>query len=160
MIVLHIIVLMYVGQRCFFPVNLSNEMCRTQSYDSTGAGDRLRSEFVFAVLVLRCRLTVNLDYFFLVFTAIYIADVAVRSFGLGWSSFRANGWNLFDVFASIGSFITTAVVQSGSTGYAIEQLQKLFLVSVAFKLVQRTDSLNKLFKTSVYVYACCYRTYR
>jgi hypothetical protein len=106
------------------------------------------------------RLTPNLDYFFLVFTAIYIVDVAVRSFGLGWSSFRANGWNLFDVFASVGSFMTTAVVQSGSTGYAIEQLQKLFLVSIAFKLVQRTDSLNKLFKTSVYVYACSSRTLR
>lgn len=141
-----------------FLVNLSNEMCRTQSYDSTGAGDRLRSKFVFCQHSF-C-LTDNLDYFFLVFTAIYIVDVAVRSFGLGWSSFRANGWNLFDVFASIGSFMTTAVVQSGSTGYAIEQLQKLFLVSIAFKLVQRTDSLNKLFKTSVYVYARCSRTLR
>lgn len=77
---------------------------------------------------------------------------------MGWLSFRANGWNIFDVFASTGSFITTAIVQSGYTGYAIEQLQKLFLVSVAFKLVQRTDSLNMLFKTSVYVYACCYQT--
>ncbi|KAF8639058.1 hypothetical protein AX17_001754 [Amanita inopinata Kibby_2008] len=89
------------------------------------------------------------NFFFLAFTAIYILDVVVRSFGLGWSSYSANGWNLFDIFVSIGSFITTLVVQSGSSGYVIEQLQKLFLVSIAFKLVQRTNSLNMLFKTSV-----------
>jgi hypothetical protein len=89
------------------------------------------------------------DMFFLVFTAIYIVDVAVRFFGLGWSSFKANGWNLFDLFVSCGSFLTTLIVEPGDTGYAIEQLQKLFLVSIAFKLVQRTDSLNMLFKTSM-----------
>ena len=87
--------------------------------------------------------------FFLAFTAIYIVDVAVRFSGLGWSSFRANGWNLFDLFVSFGSFLTTLIVLPGNTDYAIQQLQKLFLVSIAFKLVQRTDSLNMLFKTSV-----------
>jgi hypothetical protein len=38
----------------------------------------------------------------------------------------------------------------GSTGNTVVvQLQKLFLVAIAFKLVQRIDSLNQLFKTSV-----------
>ncbi|PFH47046.1 hypothetical protein AMATHDRAFT_77384 [Amanita thiersii Skay4041] len=89
------------------------------------------------------------NIFFLIFTATYIIDVAVRSFGLGWSSYSANGWNVFDVFVSCGSFITTLIVQAGASGYSIEQLQKLFLVSIAFKLVQRTNSLNMLFKTAV-----------
>lgn len=31
------------------------------------------------------------------------------------------------------------------------QLQKLFLVCIAFKLVQKNDSLNTLFKTAMYV---------
>ena len=47
--------------------------------------------------------------------------------------------------------MTTFVVDFGSSGFAIEQLQKLFLTSIAFKLVQRTNSLNKFFKTAVYV---------
>jgi hypothetical protein len=42
-------------------------------------------------------------------------------------------------------------VRVGASGYVIDQLQKLFLVSIAFKLVQRMNSLNKLFKTAVYV---------
>jgi hypothetical protein len=82
---------------------------------------------------------------------IYIIDVLVRLFGLGWNSFRANGWNLFDIVVAGGSFVTTLIVRFGSTDFVIQQLQKLFLVSIAFKLVQRTNSLNMLFKTAVYV---------
>lgn len=82
---------------------------------------------------------------------IYIIDVVVRLFGLGWNSFRANGWNLFDIVVAGGSFVTTLIVRFGSTDFVIQQLQKLFLVSIAFKLVQRTNSLNVLFKTAVYV---------
>lgn len=81
---------------------------------------------------------------------VYIIDVVVRLFGLGWGSFRANGWNLFDIIVAGGSFITTLVVRFGSGGFAIQQLQKLFFVSIAFKLVQRTNALNMLFKTAVY----------
>lgn len=83
--------------------------------------------------------------------SIYIIDVAVRWYGLGWRSFRANGWNLFDIVVAFGSFLTTLIVRFGSTDFVTQQLQKLFLVSIAFKLVQRTNSLNMLFKTAVYV---------
>jgi len=89
------------------------------------------------------------DDFFLVITFIYLIDVFVRFFGLGWRSFRANGWNIFDTIVAGGSFITTLIVRFGSSGFVTQQLQKLFLVSIAFKLVERTNSLNKLFKTAV-----------
>jgi len=78
-------------------------------------------------------------------------SILVRFFGLGWRSFRANGWNLFDIVVGGGSFVTTLIVRFGSSGFATQQLQKLFLVSIAFKLVQRTNNLNKLFKTAMYV---------
>ncbi|TFK38523.1 high-affinity cell membrane calcium channel [Crucibulum laeve] len=87
--------------------------------------------------------------FFLVLMFIYLIDVSVRWYGLGWRSFRANGWNLFDIVVAGGSFITTLVVRFGSSGFITQQLQKLFLVSIAFKLIQRTNSLNMLFKTAV-----------
>ena len=47
--------------------------------------------------------------------------------------------------------ITTVIVRVHAGGFAVQQLQKLFLTTMAFKLVQRTNSLNKLFKTAVYV---------
>ncbi|KAH0580401.1 hypothetical protein H2248_001903 [Termitomyces sp. 'cryptogamus'] len=86
---------------------------------------------------------------FLCIMSIYIFDVWVRLFGLGWKSFRSDGWNLFDIVVAAGSFITTLVVRFGSSGFVTQQLQKLFLVSIAFKLVQRNNSLNMLFKTAV-----------
>ncbi|KAJ7186710.1 Ion transport protein-domain-containing protein, partial [Mycena filopes] len=87
--------------------------------------------------------------FFLASTLIYVVDVLVRLFGLGWLSFRANGWNVFDFVVAGGSFVTTLIVRFGSIGFLVQQLQKLFLVCIAFKLVERTNSLNKLFKTAV-----------
>jgi len=88
------------------------------------------------------------DDFFLVVTCSYAVDICVRLYGLGVRSFRANGWNLFDVVAVTGSFATTIPLRLGSTGFATEQAQKLFLVIMAFKLVQRSDRMNQLFKTS------------
>jgi hypothetical protein len=91
------------------------------------------------------------DDFFLFITVMYAVDIHVRFYGLGWRSFRANGWNVFDVIVASGSLLTTISVRVGASGYVIDQLQKLFLVSIAFKLVQRMNNLNKLFKTAVYV---------
>ncbi|KAF5341523.1 hypothetical protein D9758_012561 [Tetrapyrgos nigripes] len=103
----------------------------TQTYSTIAVADILRNDF------------------FLVITCIYIVDVIVRFVGLGWTSYRANGWNLFDILVTVGSFATTLIVRFGQNGFVAQQLQKLFLVSIAFKLVQRTNSLNKLFKTAV-----------
>jgi uncharacterized membrane protein len=95
--------------------------------------------------------SICVDDFFLFITVMYVADILVRFHGLGWRSFRANGWNIFDIVIATGTLLTTVSVRVGASGYLIDQLQKLFLVSVAFKLVQRMNNLNKLFKTSVYV---------
>lgn len=80
-----------------------------------------------------------------------MADPLIKFVGLGWTSFRANGWNIFDVIVVLGSFATTLATLLGQGGFAPRQAQKLFLVCVAFKLMQKLDSLNQLFKTSVYV---------
>ena len=93
------------------------------------------------------------DFFFLV-TIIYVIDICIRWFGLGFASFRANGWNIFDVIVAMGALATTLVINAGSQSFIVEQLQKLFLVSIAFKLIQRTNSMNQLFKTAM----CDYMT--
>ncbi|TFK51284.1 hypothetical protein OE88DRAFT_1800091 [Heliocybe sulcata] len=88
-------------------------------------------------------------YWFLFAALAYATDAAVRLIGLGFSSFRANGWNLFDVIVAPGAFVTVLIVLVGEPPEWIQQLQRLFIVSIAFKLVQRTNSLNKLFKTAM-----------
>ena len=95
--------------------------------------------------------------FFLIVTLVYCVDTLVRFYGLGWRSFRANGWNIFDAVIATGSLFTTVSVRLGAQGNDIQQVQKIFLTSIAFKLVQRTNNLNKLFKTAVYVVSLSYR---
>jgi hypothetical protein len=72
----------------------------------------------------------------------------MRVSGLGWSSYSQNGWNLYDVLVVTGTGVTTISILLGATSQIALQLQKLFLVSIAFKLVQRNNSLNQLFKTA------------
>lgn len=96
------------------------------------------------------------DVVFLVLTITYAVDLVVRFYGLGLRSFRANGWNLFDVIVIAGSLATTIPsMQATAAGIPPNQvngqLQKLFLVSIALKLVQRSSALNQLFKTSMCV---------
>ncbi|KAG8763613.1 calcium channel protein [Ceratobasidium sp. 423] len=86
---------------------------------------------------------------FLFLALVFALDIVIRLSGLGWRSFKANGWNLFDIVVVIGNFATGIPIVFGSQGLLIEQLQKLFLVSIAFKLVQKSDNLNQLFKTAV-----------
>ncbi|KZW03268.1 hypothetical protein EXIGLDRAFT_664412 [Exidia glandulosa HHB12029] len=90
------------------------------------------------------------DIFFLAVIIAYAVDLVVRFFGLGYASFRANGWNLFDCVVVAGSLIaTTFTIIADSHFFWVQQAQKLFLVSIAFKLVQKSNSLNQLFKTSI-----------
>jgi hypothetical protein len=53
---------------------------------------------------------------------------------------------------SSGALVATAISQAqDAVGTVMQQLQKLFMVLIALKLIQRVDSLNKLFKLVVYV---------
>lgn len=121
---------------------------RTQTFAPQDAFDELRSKFTTPCLIF---LVMNylVDDWFLFLTIIYLLDIAVRLYGLGWGSYSANGWNIFDIIVAGGSLITILVVRLNTGGFAVQQLQKLFITSMAFKLVQRTNSLNKLFKTAV-----------
>ncbi|WWC88695.1 uncharacterized protein L201_003608 [Kwoniella dendrophila CBS 6074] len=97
---------------------------------------------------------VQIDVIFLCLTVLYAIDLLIRFYGLGFRSFKSNGWNLFDLVVITGSFATTIpALQSATAGepgnQVNVQLQKLFLVSISLKLVQRISSLNQLFKTSV-----------
>ncbi|KAF8321114.1 hypothetical protein DL93DRAFT_1599778 [Clavulina sp. PMI_390] len=88
------------------------------------------------------------DAFFLLLSFVYGVDVIVRLVGLGRAYWRG-GWNIFDIIVCLGTFSTTIAILLGSTSFMTAQLQKLFLVSIAFKLVQKFNNLNQLFKTAV-----------
>lgn len=71
---------------------------------------------------------------FLAFTIVYLIDGSVRALGLGASNFLKNPWNVFDFVTVVGTAATTVPVLLGTTSQAAVQLQKLFLVAIAFKV--------------------------
>lgn len=94
---------------------------------------------------------VFVDVLFLVLASIYLADVIIRLMGLGWFSFRQNGWNLYDVIVVVGTFVTTIpiILAKKQIDNVTIQFQKFFLVAIAFKLVVKNNALNQLFKTAI-----------
>ena len=89
-----------------------------------------------------------LDYIFLAFTVVYIANVIVRIFGLTWKRFRKSSWDLYSLLSITGTVITTLLDLSKYHDQLYKQLHKLFLVSIALMLIPRNNQLDQLFKTA------------
>jgi len=87
-------------------------------------------------------------YVFLAFTLFYLANVIVRILGLSWSRFRRSSWDLYSLFAVIGTLATTIVLLTDLVSNTYIRLHKLFLVSIVLLLIPRNDALDQLFKTA------------
>jgi hypothetical protein len=87
-------------------------------------------------------------YIFLAFTLFYLANVIVRILGLSWSRFRRSSWDLYSLFAVIGTLATTIVLLTDLVSNTYTRLHKLFLVSIVLLLIPRNDALDQLFKTA------------
>lgn len=115
-------------------------------YPEVGWWDRTRGRSMSSVEVL-ARLNI-LDYIFLVFTLIYIANVVIRLVGLTWKRFRRSSWDLYSIIAVGGTFITTVAALSKANDRIYTRVHKLFLVSIALLLIPRNNQLDQLFKTA------------
>lgn len=90
------------------------------------------------------------DIVYIVVATMFAIDILVRLSGLGWRAFRQDVWNMFDLIVVAGTLATSIpLLTPRSDNMANLQLQKIFLVAVAFKLVQRNNALNQLFKTAI-----------
>ncbi|CAO3597764.1 unnamed protein product [Absidia cylindrospora] len=87
------------------------------------------------------------EYIYLVFVLVYWLEVMVKLLGLGWTSFRRNLWNLYDLAVIIGSAVTVIFSLANNDHQVNVESQKLFMTALCFKLVQRNDALNQLFTT-------------
>lgn len=88
------------------------------------------------------------DAFLFLFTLIYMANVAVRVFGLGWPRFRKSSWDMYSLVAVSGAFATTILFIAAPKVDTVVQLHKFFLVAIVFLLIPRNDALDQLFKTA------------
>lgn len=85
---------------------------------------------------------------FILFELVFMANVTIRIIGLTWHRFRRSAWDLFSVPAVFGAFITSLMAIGSLQNRIIEQLHKLFLVSIPFLLIPRNNQLDQLFKTA------------
>lgn len=88
------------------------------------------------------------DICFLIFTLIYIANLIVRVFGLGWTRFRKSSWDLFSLLAVTGALATSILFLTDREEVTYIQLHKFFLVALVLMLIPRNDALDQLFKTA------------
>ncbi|KAN0117387.1 BcCCH1, calcium channel protein [Hyaloscypha variabilis] len=87
-------------------------------------------------------------YIFLGFTLFYLANIIIRIVGLSWARFRRSSWDLFSIFAVLGSLATTVLIVTNFLQTTYIQLHKTFLVLVVLLLIPRNDALDQLFKTA------------
>lgn len=88
------------------------------------------------------------DIAFFIFILIYIANIAIRIFGLGWSRFRRSSWDMFSVVAVTGALATSVLFETDTIRDTYIQLHKFFLVAIVLLLIPRNDALDQLFKTA------------
>jgi hypothetical protein len=93
-------------------------------------------------------LDLSRTYIFLAFTAFYACNIIVRIIGLSWSRFSRSSWDLFSIFAVVGTFTSTILLITNFNNQAYIQLHKLFLVAIVLLLIPRNDALDQLFKTA------------
>ncbi|KAJ5180626.1 hypothetical protein N7492_003836 [Penicillium capsulatum] len=84
---------------------------------------------------------------FLTFMFVYVANVLIRLFGLGWHRFSRSSWDLYSLLAVPGASIMTILDLVYRT-QAVLELNKLFLVAIALLLIPRNNQLDQLFKTA------------
>ncbi|OTB10168.1 hypothetical protein K445DRAFT_259553 [Daldinia sp. EC12] len=92
--------------------------------------------------------SITRDAIFLVFTLIYLANIAIRVIGLGWKRFRRSSWDVYSLICVSGSFVTSALLIADYDNQTFTQVHKYFLVSVVLLLIPRNDALDQLFKTA------------
>jgi voltage-dependent calcium channel len=88
------------------------------------------------------------DYLFLFLSLIYIVNIGIRMVGLGTHHYFRSLWDVYDLIVVIGTFGTTVALLAKVDNNVFLQFQKLFLVSIAFNLIPKSDALDQLFKTA------------
>lgn len=88
------------------------------------------------------------EVLFVGFELVFLTNIAIRIIGLTWDRFRRSSWDLFSIPAVCGAFVTSLMALGSNQNLIIEQLHKLFLVSIPFMLIPRNNQLDQLFKTA------------
>ncbi|CAO3642477.1 unnamed protein product [Cunninghamella blakesleeana] len=139
------------------PTNFIRKKCYDWVVDKRGRFYKWMTLVVVLNIILLCTdtdlenetWTLIKEFLYLGFVLIYWIEVFIKLLGLGWTSFRKNMWNIYDIIVLIGSAITVIFSLVNDVHQVNVESQKLFMTALCFKLVQRSDGLNQLFTTMI-----------
>ena len=102
----------------------------------------------------------GLDYINEFFSWIFITEMLIKLFGLGWKQYAQSSWNLFDFFivnVSIFSMILKAFDGAGlDIDASFLRVFRIFRILRIFRLVRRFKGLNALIQTLVFSFPALY----
>lgn len=90
----------------------------------------------------------HIDWIFLGFTSIFVVNLVIRVIGLAWKNFLKSKWDLYALLSVSGTSITTVLLLAGYEERTFIQLQKLFLVSVSYRIPKSPSDNTDFLKDS------------
>jgi hypothetical protein len=85
--------------------------------------------------------------FFLTFLLIYVFEIVALISAFGWRTYGASKWNIYNGVVTALALLATFMRISGLNWQVLVQAQKLLMTAILFRLVPRSDGLNRLFMT-------------
>ncbi|KAG0209729.1 calcium channel protein [Mortierella sp. GBA30] len=88
------------------------------------------------------------DISYFIFLGLYSLEIAVKICGYGFHKWRLSRWNLYDMVITTLALITLIPRFIGHELWTL-RLEKFLLITISFRLAQRIDSLQVLFRALV-----------
>lgn len=84
--------------------------------------------------------------FLMISSTVFTMNSLMLAYALGYKSFAANKWNIFQAFVSIGAFVTTILSFPIDSGSVFINFNKLFLVAMLIFIFPRSNKLSQLLR--------------
>ncbi|KAF9565316.1 calcium channel protein [Mortierella alpina] len=88
------------------------------------------------------------DISYFIFLGLYTVEIAIKLCGYGFHKWRLSRWNLYDFVITTLALITLIPRFIGHQLWTL-RLEKFLLITISFRLAQRIDSLQVLFRALV-----------
>ncbi|KAG0244946.1 calcium channel protein [Actinomortierella wolfii] len=92
--------------------------------------------------------TAKKDISYFIFLGVYAGEIVIKISGYGFRKWRHSRWNLYDMVITV---LAIATLIPRFIGHALwtSRLEKFLLITISFRLAQRIDALQVLFRALV-----------
>ncbi|KAG0179382.1 calcium channel protein [Apophysomyces sp. BC1021] len=140
------------------PLNTIRAFCFDLSIDRRDRFSKFMTTVLVANIVLFCTehlhqpiwLTTLQRQTYPIFFGLYAIEVIIKILGLGLRKWMSVKWNIYDATVTFFVIIISAVKKSTEPMFEVEVIYNILLVATAFRLAQRNEALDILFRAAKY----------